>query len=122
MRSVYFPLLAAAITSAAFSQTGMPHVGLGTGPFVFDTAEQHKVRAVVVARGIPHPWGMAFLPGGNILVTERRGNLRLVRDGVLDPQPLAGLPKVYAVNNAGLFDIALHPKFSENRLARACCR
>ena len=94
----------------------MPHVGLGTGPFVFDTAEQHKVRAVVVARGIPHPWGMAFLPGGNILVTERRGNLRLVRDGVLDPQPLAGLPKVYAVNNAGLFDIALHPKFSENRL------
>ena len=116
MRSVYFPLLAAAITSAAFGQTGMPHVGLGTGPFVFDTAEQHKVRAVVVARGIPHPWGMAFLPGGNILVTERRGNLRLVRDGVLDPQPLAGLPKVYAVNNAGLFDIALHPKFSENRL------
>ena len=116
MRSVYFSLLAAAITSAAVGQTGMPHVGLGAGPFVFDTAEQHKVRAVVVARGIPHPWGMAFLPGGNILVTERRGNLRIVRDGVLDPQPLGGLPKVYAVNNAGLFDIALHPKFSENRL------
>ena len=116
MRSVYLVLILSGLASTAGSQTGLPHVDLGSGPFVFDTADQHKVRAVVVARGIPHPWGMAFLPGGNILITERRGNLRMVRDGVLDPKPLSGLPRVYVKNSAGLLDIALHPKFAENRL------
>ena len=95
---------------------GVPHVGLGAGPFVFDTAEQHKVRVVVVARGLVHPWSLAFLPDGNMLVTERPGRLRMIRDNVLDPTPLAGIPKVNAVRNAGLFDIALHPKFAENHL------
>lgn len=95
---------------------GVPHVALGAGPFVFDTAEQHKVRVVVLARGLEHPWSLAFLPDGNMLVTERPGRLRIVRDNVLDPQPLAGIPKVNAVRNAGLWDIALHPKFAENHL------
>jgi len=65
---------------------------------------------------LSHPWGMAFLPAGDILVTESTGRLRIVRDGKLDPQPVAGVPKVHAIRNAGFFDIALHPKFSENRL------
>ena len=95
---------------------GVPHVALGAGPFVFDTAEQHKVRAVVVARGLVHPWSLAFLPDGNMLITERGGQLRMVRDGVLDPTPLAGVPKVQHLRNAGLFDIVLHPKFAENKL------
>jgi glucose/arabinose dehydrogenase len=95
---------------------GAPHVALGDGPFVFDTAEQHKIRVVVVTKGLSHPWGLAFLPGGNMLVTERAGRLRIIRDGVLDPQPLAGVPQVHAVRNAGLFDIALHPKFADNKL------
>ncbi len=95
---------------------GVPHVDLGAGPFVFDTAEQHKIRVVVVTKGLSHPWSLAFLPDGNLLITERSGRLRIVRDGVIDPQPLAGVPKVYAVRNAGLFDIALHPKFAENKL------
>jgi glucose/arabinose dehydrogenase len=51
-----------------------------------------------------------------MLITERAGRLRMVRDGVLDAQPLAGIPKVNAVRNAGLFDVALHPKFAENKL------
>ena len=95
---------------------GVPHVDLGAGPFVFDTAEQHKIRVVVVTKGLSHPWSLAFLPDGNLLITERSGRMRIVRDGVIDPQPLAGVPKVYAVRNAGLFDIALHPKFAENKL------
>jgi glucose/arabinose dehydrogenase len=95
---------------------GLPHVALGDGPFVFDTAEQHKIRVVAVTKGLSHPWSLAFLPGGNMLVTERAGRLRLIRDGVLDPQPLTGLPKVNAVRNAGLFDVVLHPKFAENKL------
>ena len=113
--------LALAISASAQQQPapppiGAPHVALGAGPFVFDTAEQHKIRVVVVTRGLSHPWSLAFLPGGNMLVTERAGRLRVIRDGVLDPQPLSGLPKVHAVRNAGLFDIVLHPKFAENKL------
>src|SRR5215467_14175499 len=59
---------------------------------------------------------VAFLPSGDMLVTERAGRLRIVRDGKLDSQPAAGVPKVHAIRNAGLFDLALHPKFSENKL------
>lgn len=101
---------------AAAPAIGLPHVALGDGPFVFDTAEQHKIRVVVVTKGLSHPWSLVFLPGGNLLVTERAGRLRIIRDGVLDPQPLAGVPKVNAVRNTGLFDVALHPKFAENKL------
>ena len=50
-----------------------------------------------------------------MLITERSGRLRIVRDGVLDPKPLAGIPKVNAVRNAGLFDVVLHPRFADNR-------
>ncbi len=120
----WLPIAAAILAAAGLAQQrqpqpppiGVPHVGLGAGPFVFDTAEQHKLRVVVVARGLVHPWSVAFLPDGNMLVTERPGRLRMIRDNVLDPQPLAGIPKVNAVRNAGLFDIALHPKFAENHL------
>jgi aldose sugar dehydrogenase len=111
-----FLLLASAQQRPAPPPIGLPHVALGDGPFIFDTAEQHKIRVVVVTKGLEHPWSLAFLPNGNMLVTERGGRLRIIRDGVLDPRPLAGVPKVNAVRNAGLFDIALHPKFVENKL------
>jgi len=58
---------------------------------------------------------MTFLPGGNILVSERSGKLRIVRDGVLDPQPIAGVPKVNTRANAGLYDFVLHPKYAQNQ-------
>src|SRR5205823_14815366 len=95
---------------------GVPPAPLGTGPFVFDTAEQHKIRVVVVTKGLSHPWSLAFLPDGNMLITERSGRLRMVRDGTLDPNPVAGVPQVQAQGLAGLMDLALHPKFSENKL------
>src|ERR1043166_10265369 len=57
---------------------------LGDGPFVFDTGEQHKIRVSVVTKGLSHPWSLAFLPDGNMLITERTGRLRIVREGVLD--------------------------------------
>jgi aldose sugar dehydrogenase len=95
---------------------GIPHVSLGEGPFIFDTAEQHKIRVVVVTKGLSHPWSLAFLPNGDMLVTERSGRLRVIRDGKLDPQPLTGVPKVQAIRNGGLFEVALHPKFAENKL------
>lgn len=89
---------------------------LGEGPWVFDTAEQHKIRVSVVTKALSRPWSLAFLPDGSILVTERSGRLRIIRNGVLDPTPIAGVPEVRAQRFGGLMDLALHPKFAENRL------
>ena len=109
--------IAAALPIVARSQpAGGPSPPLGAGPFVFDTAEQHKLRAVVVAAGLSHPWSMAFLPDGGILVTEREGRLRIVRNGVFSPQPIAGVPEISKARLAGLMDIALHPQFATNHL------
>ena len=55
---------------------GVPVPPLGDGPFIFDTAEQHKIRVAVVTKGLEHPWSLAFLPDGNMLITERPGRLR----------------------------------------------
>lgn len=88
---------------------------LAAGPWDFASSEG-PLHAEVVARGLDHPWGMAFAPGGDILVTERPGRLRVIRDGVLDPTPVAGMPAMFAVGIAGLTDIALHPDFASNGL------
>jgi glucose/arabinose dehydrogenase len=92
-----------------------PSPALADGPIVLDTAIQHQVRLTVI-KGFNQPWSMAFLPTGGILVTERPGRLRIVRDGVLDPNAVAGVPEVRAQGLAGLMDIALHPRFNENKL------
>jgi glucose/arabinose dehydrogenase len=92
-----------------------PSPALPDGPIVLDTAIQHQLQ-LVVTKGLNQPWSMAFLPGGEILVTERPGRLRIVRNGVLDPVPVKGLPAVQAAGLAGLMDIALHPRFAENKL------
>lgn len=69
-----------------------------------------------IARGLDHPWSMAFLPVGSMLVTERVGRLRLIKDGVLLPQAITGVPVVHTGGQAGLFDIVLHPKFAQNHI------
>ena len=94
---------------------GVPVPPLGAGPWVFDTAEQHKIRVSVVTKGLSHPWALAFLPDGDMLVTERSGRLRIVRRGVLDPQAISGVPRVRTDGNGGLMDVALHPEFADNR-------
>jgi len=74
------------------------------------------VRLVTVAEGLEHPWGIAFLPDGRALVTERPGRLRIVaKDGTLG-RPLEGVPEVHAINQGGLLDVALDPDFASNRL------
>ena len=107
-----------AISHAALSaqrQIGVARVPLGDGPWVFDTAEQHKVRVVAVTKGLANPWSLAFLPSGEMLVTERSGRLRIIRNGVLDPQPVAGVPQSKLQRLGGLMDVVLHPRFAENR-------
>src|SRR6185295_13578877 len=90
-------------------------------PVTYDTAEGQRIRVVAVAKGLTYPWSLAFLPDGGMLVTERTGKLRIIRNGKLDPQPVAGVPaSKYAGKSGdpgavhGLMDIALHPKFAEN--------
>jgi aldose sugar dehydrogenase len=88
---------------------------LEDGPWDFDT-EKARIHVTVVTKGLDHPWGMAFLPDGGLLVTERPGRLRVVRDGQLDPTPIAGLPPVRAAVIGGLADVELHPNYRRNHL------
>lgn len=80
------------------------------------TTETEQIRIVEITRGLEHPWGMAFLPDGRILVTERPGRLRLVENGQLLPQPVSGLPAIVAQGQSGLLDVALHPDFADNQM------
>src|SRR6185295_10940001 len=77
-------------------------------------AKATPVRAVTMATGLWHPWSLAFLPNGDMLVTERNGKLRLIHDGVLDPEPIAGIMPVHSVRLSGFMEVLPHPKFAEN--------
>jgi glucose/arabinose dehydrogenase len=79
-----------------------------------------SVAVETVARGLTHPWGLAFLPDGRLLVTERPGRMRIVdKEGKLSP-PLPGVPKVFAVSQGGLLDVALDRAFAQNRTVYFC--
>jgi glucose/arabinose dehydrogenase len=78
-------------------------------------SDEHSFRLVRVVEGLEQPWSLAFLPDGRILVTEKAGRLRVVRDGRLEPQPIEGLPRVTVHGQGGLHDVALHPQFEKNR-------
>ena len=99
-----FTLLLTA-TACASAQDGRVH-----------DAEDHAFRVVTVAEGLENPWSMAFLPNGDMLVTERPGRVRIIRDGRLLPEPVAGVPEVFARGQGGLLDVVLHPDFATNRL------
>jgi glucose/arabinose dehydrogenase len=87
-----------------------------TEPKVYDTAEGMDIRVVVVARGLVNPYSVVFLPDGVMLVSEKDGRIRVIRNGVLDPNPVAGVPEVKANRRSGLNDLALHPDFARNHL------
>jgi glucose/arabinose dehydrogenase len=105
-----------ALSHAQQPPIGVPVPPLGAGPWVIDTAEQHRIRVSVVTKGLSHPWAIAFLPNDDMLITERGGRLRIVRDGVLDREAISGLPAIRTDGNGGLMDVALHPQFERNRL------
>src|SRR5687768_1039705 len=94
---------------------------LGDGPWAMETYEQRNIKVSIVTKGLTAPWGIAFIPApagssdSVILVTEKAGRLRVVRNGVLEPTPVAGIPAVHSQGTmAGLMDIALHPQFATN--------
>jgi len=93
-----------ALAGALDAHAGEPAKSSGAAP-----------RVVTVTQGLDQPWGLAFLPHGRMLVTERPGRLRVIgADGRLDPVPVAGLPRIDAHNQGGLLDVALHPDFAKN--------
>lgn len=85
-------------------------------PLSAQAGDNPGIRNVTVADNLEYPWGVAWLPDGAMLVTERLGQLRILRDGVLDPNPVPGVPAVFTENQGGLLDIVVHPNFAENRL------
>jgi glucose/arabinose dehydrogenase len=92
-------------------------VPLGEGPWYYQTVSPAvPIKVSVVARGIENPWGMAFLPSGNILIAEKAGAFRIIRNGRLDPTPVSGSPEVQVASSGGLMDVVLHPDFANNRL------
>ena len=96
-------------------------------PMEFDTGEGQRIRVSAVTRALENPFGLAFLPDGSMLVTERAGRLRIIRKDVLDPQPIAGVPASRNVGVSGepgavhgFMDVVLHPKFTENQFVYLC--
>jgi len=115
----------AAPAAAGAQQAPPPGRGRGRGPAPVDTlgagpwdlGAGRGVRIHVTAiKGLDHPWGIAFVPDGSMLVTERPGRLRVVRGGVVDPAPIGPLPAMLAEGLGGALDVILHPQFATNRL------
>jgi glucose/arabinose dehydrogenase len=100
---------------------GLADQPLAAGPFTYKTAEQQDIRVTVFTRGLEYPYSLAFLPSGELLVTERAGRLRVVRNGVVDPKPVTGGPpsrwagKSGAIGAVhGYMSLVVHPRFAEN--------
>lgn len=95
-----------------------PAPKLGDGPFDSESWEQRHVRTSIVTRGLEAPRAIEFLPDGNIFIVERAGTLRIIRNGKLDPTPVAGTPQVAANLGiaTGFMDLVLHPDFKTNGL------
>jgi len=117
-----------AIASGVIAQQppsiGFKPLTLSEPSYTFDTAEQPRIRVTPIVRGLSHPFSLAFLPNGDALVTIRAAQLRIVRNAtgaggrapMLDPEPVAGIAQITPpLRNGGLHEVALHPKFAENR-------
>jgi len=112
---------------APVAPTGLADQPLRDGPFEYRTAEQQTVRVNVLTRDLEYPYSLAFLPGGELLVTERAGHLRIIRNGVLDPAPVTGGPASRFVGKSGALgsihgymDVVVHPGFAENHWIYLC--
>src|SRR6476619_4781391 len=94
--------------------TIFPQIGLAEDRTLPTQAGPIKVETV--ASGLANPWGLAFLPDGRMLVTERPGTLRLVAKDGTKSNPVSGVPEVFAQGQGGLLDVAIDPDFKSNRL------
>ena len=107
--------VALGVAAPAGAQRRLAAPGLPEGPQVLTDSGAQPFRVVPIT-GLQQPWALAFLPNGDILVTEVEGSLRIIRNGVVDPQPVSGVPEVNTtVGRAGLMDVAVHPRYTENK-------
>jgi glucose/arabinose dehydrogenase len=126
-RRIVGALLAAALaTASAHAQQNVPFANgipvapemplrpMPTQPVEYPTAEGMRIKVSVVTRGIEHPWSIAFVSNDVWLVTQTHGGLRVIRNGVLDPEPVQGVPEVKPARRSGLLEVTLHPSFAEN--------
>jgi len=109
-------VLTSVVGSAQNPATPPARFPLSSGPWTFGTSQQ-KITVSVVARGFANPFSLLILPDGDMLVGERgSGKIHAIRKGVRDPKPLTGVPGVRGFYHAGLLDLAIHPKFADNKL------
>lgn len=104
------PSAIAAVSVAAFLMCTPPQEPSNTVAVVSD----ENVKIEVAVSGLKMPWAIAFLPNGDMLVTERTGQLRMVQNGQLLPEPIKGLPEITYKGQGGLLDVVLHPKYAQN--------
>jgi glucose/arabinose dehydrogenase len=110
MKAIRFSLLVAACGAALSADAAQ-----APAPQTFQS-EHHPYRAVTIASGLQDPWSIAFLPSGEMLFTEKAGRLRVMRNGVLRPEPVSGTPNVRYRGQGGLLEVLPHPNFATNRL------
>lgn len=111
-----FSLLVLSVVSyVSFAQDFRAAPPLPDFPQHYQTTE-YEIKVDLIADGLSNPWSIAFLPDGDMLVTERAGRLRLIRDGQLEQIPVGGTPNVKITVLGGLLDVLLHPEFSSNRI------
>lgn len=108
-------LSSCATESSSSSLTQTPDASLVSLLSPVDVPSVANVELVTLVEGLEHPWGLAWLPNGDALITERPGRLRLVQNGRLVPTPIAGLPEIFAQGQGGLLDVAVDPEFAQNR-------
>ncbi|GAB3323425.1 PQQ-dependent sugar dehydrogenase [Larkinella ripae] len=115
MKNVFFPTGKKALAVGVLALTASLFL-MSNAPFESTPSPKlaPNLKIDTVVSGLKMPWAMAFLPDGNLLVTERPGQLRLVKNGQLDPTPISGLPPILYKGQGGLLDINLHPNYKEN--------
>ena len=114
-KSAGFAAALLSVGQVADAQDARASPPLPSFPQVYETADL-KIRVVKVADGLANPWSLAWLPNGDLLITERAGRLRVFRNGALDPEPIAGVPEVRITVLGGLLDVLPHPNFAANRI------
>ena len=101
--------------TAAVAPTAAPTAEASPVQAVSPSSTARGFKQATVAEGLERPWGMAWLPDGSMLISEKAGRLRLLKNGVLEPTPIAGVPSVMSSGQGGLMDVSIHPRFAENR-------
>ncbi|MBD2078577.1 PQQ-dependent sugar dehydrogenase [Leptolyngbya sp. FACHB-17] len=116
-RSVGISLLGFAMTACSLTaaNTVAPTQSPSDAAQISSAQTPQGFQQTTIVSGLERPWSMAWLPDGAMLITEKAGRLRLVRNGVLDSTPIAGVPEVMSAGQGGLLDVSIHPRFAQNR-------